>query len=195
MKQPRFSKRQRLAIVFAVILLVVVLVIAIRPKQKTASKPSVAAVPLPAEAVQTVTAYLQARENNIGADQSGPAAWLSAVQPLSTAGWFTKLQPPPTSLTSSTSYNYRLAHTNGYTVKASVTNCIWDRDVMAPSTTQGAVICSVYDNTYGSDGRVVAAADLPFGWTATGQQPAAVLKIILQNDRWLVADDLTGQGA
>lgn len=194
MQQSRFSTKQRLAAVFAAILLVIMLVVAARSGHKTTPAPSTTAAQPPAAALKTVTAYLQARENNLGADQAGPTAWLSTVQPLSTPEWFAKLQPPDTPQTSSTSYNYRLAHANGYTVKANVTNCIWDRDVMLPTATQGAVICSVYDTTYGSGGRILTPANLPFGWTATGQQPAALLKIVLQNGKWLVDGDLTGQG-
>lgn len=192
-----FSKRQRLVLGLAGLLSISLLIFAgLHSGHKSVPKTSTItdAAP-PAAAIKVTVAYIQAHEDSVGADQTSPTSWLDKIKPLTTASWYGKLQPPKSVSTSNTPYNYTLAHSQGYTVKASVSSCIWDRQVMTPTSTSGAVTCSVYDNTYGSDGRVILSGNLPFGWAATGQQSAAVLKIVLQNGAWRVDSDLTGQGA
>jgi len=192
-----FSKKQKILIVVVTVATIVLLVLAglhTGRKQSTKTGTITDAQP-PTTALKVVASYIQAREDSVGDDQPSPVSWLATVKPIVTEQWFAQLQPPGTVQTSSTPHDYTVAHDQHYTVKAVVSACLWDRHVASPTDTSGAVICSVYDNTIGADGRVISSDSLPFGWTATGQQQPAILKIVSQHGSWLVDEDVSGQGA
>src|SRR3954451_20270463 len=63
-----------------------------------------------AEVVAVITKYIQARENSVGADQTSPDAWISAVKPVVTPSWLGKITPEANPQTGSTPYDYTVAH-------------------------------------------------------------------------------------
>ncbi len=144
------------------------------------------------DAINVVTKYLQAREDSVGADQASPTSWLGRVKSITTSSWYSQLQPSGSTQTSSVSSEYQVAHSKGYIVKASASNCFWSLEAMTPTANEGVMYCGLVDATVQrSTGNKLPAATLPFGWSRSGTQPAATLHVIKQNGNWLVDDDLS----
>ncbi|HEX3081974.1 MAG TPA: hypothetical protein VHQ86_01860 [Candidatus Saccharimonadia bacterium] len=142
----------------------------------------------PAEAVTVITAYVQARENSVGADQSSPTAWLATVRPLLTPTYFATIQPPADGSTSTGSAEYTTAHANGYTVKALVTDCVWDIEQGQPTDAGGSIACTLNDETHIGTNNL-NSNQVPFGWSRIGRQSMVVMKMVKQNGAWLINKD------
>jgi|SRR6185369_11220060 len=150
--------------------------------------------PVPAQLVASVVAFVQSRENNVGANQTSPTAWLKAIQPFLVPSYFNQLQPPLSSRVDGGSAEFKMAHDNNYIVNAVVTSCVWDVEQGQPTTTKGDVVCDVTDNTTkGINGPVIPDSGLPFGWTRTGRQPAAIVEAVNQNGTWLINKDASNE--
>lgn len=144
----------------------------------------------PQEVIAVVSKYIQARENGVGADQTSPTAWLAIVQPITTAAWFAKLQPPQDSASGSASGEYNIAHNNSYVIKANLTKCIWNFKLVVPTSDNGAVTCDVSDVVVDKNtGQPIPNDSLPFGWSRIGQQNPITLKLVKQSGIWLVDED------
>ncbi len=142
----------------------------------------------PAAAVNTVTRYLQLRENSVGVDQPTPNAWLSPVKPFVTPTWFDKLQPSTNSPTGNVPRDYYTAHANNWIVKAIVTNCIWDTKAVQPTSSSGVITCSLSDQTIDrASGNLIPASSIPFGWGHNGEQFSSDFKVVNQNNNWLIS--------
>ncbi len=147
----------------------------------------------PQEVLAVVNAYIQARENAVGADQTTPTAWIAKVQQITTTSWFTELQPKGDSSTAGGLADYYLAHRNGYIVKTRLSQCIWDFKIALPTANNGVVYCELNDTTVSqATGAVISASSLPFGWSHTGRQIPLTLKLVKQNHSWLVNEDISG---
>ncbi len=145
--------------------------------------------PLPAPALTVVTNYIQVREASVGADQATPNSWHETIQAEVTTDWLAKLQQAEPSA------DYAVAHSKRYLVKADVSSCIWDMELMKPSDSEGAALCDVNDSTIDqTTGAVIPKAALPASWIHEGAQSPAILRLVKQGDVWLVSEDLTGQG-
>lgn len=167
----------------------------ITQKQRTDSKQNVAKSLPPDSVIAVVAAYVQARENSIGADQDTPDSWLSKVESITTASWFAQLHPNPNSSTGNTPASYNIAHEKGYIVQAKVSGCIWNLEGQKQRPDGGNIYCNLVDTTVdSSSGAVVPHSSLPYGWTDFGRQPPVSLKLVLLNGSWLVDGDESGQG-
>lgn len=141
----------------------------------------------PASAVDVVTKYLRLRENSVGADQSSPDSWLMQIKPLVTAQWLTKLQPISNAPTGNVPRDYYTARSNGWIVKALVTDCIWDTKSVQPTISSGVIICKLSDQTVEKNsGSVVSASSIPFGWGHNGRQLPPAFNMVKQNGNWLI---------
>lgn len=185
------SNKRKLVYATAALLIIIIAVIGLSlsgdKKPKAGKEPS-------KEVLTTVQAYVQAQENSIGADQTSPNSWLDRVKPITTSAWYKSLAPPPNPSTGDASYNYTFAHQKNYTVKAILTNCVWDSTLSPPTDQAGLVDCQLQDQTINrSTGGIIAASDLPFAWTATGKQLDPRISVVQQVGKWLVDGDLTGQ--
>ncbi len=144
--------------------------------------------PLPPAVVSVVTGYIQSREAAVGVDQATPDAWLTTVKTLTTSAWFNQLKPLDSA------GDYAVAHTNAYKVNAKVTLCLWDDEAALHTASSGVVICQVSDSTLGQNGAPIPTAALIQGWKHNGQQTPAIIGLTNSNGKWLVNNDLTGQG-
>ena len=188
--------RNKLIILIAVVaLLLILIVLAAGSHKKTDNSQSIWSKPLPdaslpKDVMTVVEKFIAARDNSVGISQSSPTSWLTSVQSITTAEYFQELHPTQNS-TGISSADYMTAHQSGFNVEVKLDNCIWDYKVAPPTGTKGAVLCDVTDTTVDQGGHEVSAQDLPFGWTEVGTKPA-VLSMVKENGRWLVADDLSG---
>jgi hypothetical protein len=179
-------------ILIAAVLLVVVAVIVLATYHKN-SAPQGGKTPSK-DALNAVQVYIQAQENSVGADQASPTSWINKVKSVTTASWFSKLQPVADPTTGTIPYNYTFAHQKNYVVKANLSGCVWDNILLKPSATRGIVNCSLQDETINKgSGTSIPASDLPFGWVAVGKQASPRLVLLNQNGKWLIDGDLTGQ--
>jgi hypothetical protein len=145
------------------------------------------------DTLAVVSQYVQAQQDSVGADQNSPDAWFDKVRPITTPAWFAKLHPQTTSPTGSTPYNYFYAHQKNYVIKTKISNCVWD-SINKPTDSGGLVDCSLNDETIDrNSGKPIPATDLPFSWTAVGNQASPRLLLVNQSGAWLVNGDLTGQ--
>jgi hypothetical protein len=147
------------------------------------------------EAIAAVTQYLQAREDSVGADHTTPTAWLDSVKPIITPSWLAALTPRGMPSTGDVNNEYRLAHEQGYVVKATVSGCAWNNILLQSTSSKGAIACGLTDSTIEKGtGQEIPAEQLPFEWTRTGHQAPATIIVERQNGHWLVSKDATGQG-
>src|SRR5438105_3876627 len=169
------TKKSKLLWIIAIPLLLIIIfgiILSIRSRgQKSrSSNLTVATVTPPPDAIASITKYLSAREDSVGADQTSPTFWLNIVKPLVTQEMLTSLQPNPNNQTSSVSNEYYTAHNNGYVVKASVNNCIWSLEAMEPTANAGIIYCELTDKTVNkSTGFEIPASSLPYGWSRNGK--------------------------
>jgi hypothetical protein len=146
------------------------------------------------EVLDVVRAYVQAQQNSVGADQVSPNSWVNQVKSLTTDSWFKTLTPSTSPSTGETPYNYTYAHQNNYTVKAALSGCLWDSTLSPPNRQAGLVDCRLEDQTIDRDtGQTVPASELPFSWTAVGEQMDPRISVVKRDGKWLVNGDLTGQ--
>lgn len=192
---PSLKNKRRLLIVAIALISVIIVIIVLSLSQKNQGSQAVSSAAPPDDAITVATKYLEAREDAYGADQSSPTAWIGKVKPLVTTTWYSQLQPSTASSAGSTPADYDTAVTNGYHIVAHVSDCSWNSEVAQPTTASGIVSCSLADTTVTSSGTPLSAGNLPFGWSFTGQQPPALLRIVKQGGVWLVDNDLTGQGS
>jgi len=187
--QPQ-NKAKRLIIAGVILwLLVIFVAIFVELHNRNSTQP-------PSAAINTVTKYLKARENNIGADQSSPTAWLAVVKPLVTKAWFAQLQPPPNPQASTITNDYRIAHEDNYIIQSSITGCRWeDKNGVEASSSKGNIYCTLTDTTLSrATERVVPASSLQYGWVHSGLQETPVLELVKQKNAWLINSDATGEG-
>ncbi|HVS58458.1 MAG TPA: hypothetical protein VHD60_01835 [Candidatus Saccharimonadales bacterium] len=186
-------RRNRLIVIGVVLVFFVALLFLVFYRSHPSSSQNIAAAP-PQPAISVVEAYVQAREDQVGADQPSPTSWLAIIKPLTTSSWFTQLQPPSQSA-GGAGADYFTAHTQGYVVKASLSNCVWNTNV-TPTTTQGVISCALSDSVIQqSTGQAVPASSLPFGWTRNDRQLPVTIKVVNQSGKWLVDSDLSGQAS
>lgn len=180
----------KLAIMVLVLLMVgafTVYVVKNSASQKSKNNPSSSILP-DQGAIDVATKYLQARENSNGADQSSPEDWLNSIKSITTDAWFKQLQPNVNATGSGVTEEYRIAHENGYIVKATLSGCTWVKNSLnTPTTESGTIRCDLTDKTTSQvTGNEVPATSIPFGWSHNGQQQPAVLNLVKQNGAWLV---------
>jgi hypothetical protein len=150
---------------------------------------------LPDEVLNVAKQYIQAREDSMGADQSSPTSWVNSVKGVLSEDWFNKLQPPASSTTGSTPYNFTFAHQNGYVIKSNLSHCGVNDILFKPTDSNAVVACSLEDQTVKqSTGVAIAAADLPLGWSYVGKQTPPQILLVKQNGKWLIDGDATAQG-
>ena len=143
---------------------------------------------VPNGAINVVTSYISAQQDAVGADQSSPTSWIASVQSITTPSWFAELQPKQSS-TGSTPNEYRVAHSNNYTVQASLSGCIWDKRFPHPVPTSGTIYCQLNDTTINqATGATVTGSSLPFGWSRTGSQSPVDVSVVQTNGNWLVSN-------
>src|SRR5579859_237023 len=123
--------------------IVVFFVLPHHPKNTTNSSTATVTKPL-SEAIDVSTKFIQARENAVGADQPTPSSWLTNIKSLVTDSLFSTLQPAG-STTSNTSADFYTSHSNGYLVKANLTDCSWI--VNTSDTASGIISCALNDST------------------------------------------------
>ena len=169
------------------------------PTTTTTLPPPPSAPVVSPDAVLTITKYVSAREDSIGADQTSPTSWLGQVKPLMTpAGYATAPQYGPLSSGGA----YATAHQMNWKISTSVSSCVWaiqgneptGSSSAATSTTapitQGQVTCTLDDTVVNSaTGAPIATSTLPYGWAATGAQPPVVVSLIDQGGVWLIDAD------
>lgn len=162
------------------------------PPSTTPTPPT---VPPPSAGMNAAAAgYLKAANNSISYYQATPSSWVATARPFITPTLLAKLTPPPATPGISTSggtYDYRLAHQNGWQVTADVT-CAIDQTAAQPTATTATLGCSVTDTTVDQAGAPVPIATLPGAWPFAGAQQRAMLVLSNIAGTWLVATDETG---
>lgn len=188
------SKLVGAMIALGVVLLVGVLYLFVQPRVDKKNSGYNEVPPPSSEIVELVTKYLQARENSVGSNQSSPTSWIDEVKPLVTSNWLGALHPKSDTTTGNANAEYTIAHENNYTVKATVSDCIWDIEQAEPTASDGVIYCDVTDSTVlHTSGNTTAAENLPFGWSRNGPQNPATIKVVKLNGKWLISYDNTGE--
>jgi hypothetical protein len=194
-------KRLFLLLTSAIIIIIFIVFISINinnkhttnnPKSNT-TQDNIGSNTPPAEALSVVKRYITAQVNSVGADQPTPTSWISNVQSITTISWFTELQPVQ-STTSSTPREFYIAHSNGYIITPTITNCYWNTTFSKNTSNSGFIACFVYDTTRDvKTNSAINESNLPFGWSRSGLQPNEVFKVVKQGSSWLVAGVTYGE--
>ncbi|MBV8981624.1 MAG: hypothetical protein JO086_12045 [Acidimicrobiia bacterium] len=146
------------------------------------------------EVLAATTAFVDRREDRVGADQPSLTSWLPGVHPYVTSAMYARLQPRPDDPTGTPRGDFDIAHQRGYVVRAHPTNCIWDLQKPAPTPTSGWVYCDLTDTTVDAvTGAPVSQAVLDAHWTENGPQDPLIVAVVKNGDRWYVDEDATGQ--
>jgi cytoskeletal protein RodZ len=148
--------------------------------------------------VPVITEYLAAREDAAGADQATPTSWINQVKSISTGTLFnTLVQSKANTMAAANKESFVIAHTYNYVVKVTVNECIIDNSISQATKTSEYVDCALTDaivNPKTGD-TVSNTALIANDWSKFGvQSPHPTLQMIMQNGKWLVANDLSGQG-
>ncbi len=137
--------------------------------------------------MSVVTQYINARENNIGSNQSSPSSWVNNIKNILSSNFYNQIiSSYNNSLTGQESNDYITAHNNGFIINANLSNCSFYQN--NPSTT--SVSCSLSDTViYQNDNLLVPINNIPFGFIHSGTQPFVSLGLIKQNGQWLINSD------
>jgi len=161
------------------------------PGTSTTTTTSSTAV-ITAAVLSALVRYVQAREDQDGADQSTPSSWVQSISSVVTPSLLATLQKSNNTAVGP----WELGHQHKLIVAADVSHCAWDLGVESHTATAGAVTCALRDVTESAaTHQTIPPSQIPFGWPFNGTQSSGVsLKFVKQGGTWLISQDVSGRG-